>query len=169
MRLKNFSKKIGQKKVLVRCGLNVPFDESGKISDDLSDTLTSRLGPRLFATAGIRPDDIDIIEVHDATSPSEIITLIELGLCPGKDAAKWIDEGYLDIDGRLPTNTSGGLAAKGHPIGATGLGQIHEIVLQLRGEAGPRQVAGPRIGMAHNGGGILGVDAAAMAMHIFKT
>jgi acetyl-CoA acetyltransferase len=142
---------------------------SGKISDDLSDTLTSRLGPRLFATAGIRPDDIDIIEVHDATSPSEIITLIELGLCPGKDAAKWIDEGYLDIDGRLPTNTSGGLAAKGHPIGATGLGQIHEIVLQLRGEAGPRQVAGPRIGMAHNGGGILGVDAAAMAMHIFKT
>lgn len=141
---------------------------SGKISDDLRDTLTSRLGPRLFEAAGIRPENIDIIEVHDATSPSEIITLIELGLCPGEDAAKWIDEGYLDIDGRLPTNTSGGLAAKGHPIGATGLGQIHEIVLQLRGEAGPRQVAGPRLGMTHNGGGILGVDAAAMAMHIFR-
>ena len=141
---------------------------SGKISDDLSDTLTNRLAPRLFAAAGINPGDIDIIEVHDATSPSEIITLIELGLCPGEDAPKWIDKGYLDIDGRLPTNTSGGLASKGHPIGATGLGQIHEIVLQLRGETGPRQVAGPRIGMTHNGGGILGVDAAAMAMHILR-
>lgn len=141
---------------------------SGKISDDLSDTLTSRLGPKLFQAAGVRPGDIDIIEVHDATSPSEIITLIELGLCPGEDAPKWIDEGYLDRDGKLPTNTSGGLASKGHPIGATGLGQIHEIVLQLRGEAGPRQVDGPKIGMTHNGGGILGVDAAAMALHVFK-
>lgn len=140
---------------------------SGKISDDLSDTLTSRIGPRIFEKAGMGPEDIDIIEVHDATSPSEIITLIELGLCPGEDAPKWIDEGYLELDGKLPSNTSGGLASKGHPIGATGMGQIHEVVLQLRGEAGKRQVKNPKTGMTHNGGGILGVDAAAMAMHIF--
>jgi len=140
---------------------------SGKISDDLSDTLTSRIGPQIFEKAGVGPEDIDIIEVHDATSPSEIITLIELGLCPGEDAPKWIDEGYLELDGKLPSNTSGGLASKGHPIGATGMGQIHEVVLQLRGEAGKRQVKNPKTGMTHNGGGILGVDAAAMAMHIF--
>lgn len=140
---------------------------SGKISDDLSDTLTSRLGPQIFETAGVGPEDIDIIEVHDATSPSEIITLIELGFCPGEDAPKWIDEGYLELDGKLPSNTSGGLASKGHPIGATGMGQIYEIVLQLRGEAGKRQVSNPKTGMTHNGGGILGIDAAAMAMHIF--
>ena len=141
---------------------------SGKPSAGLSDTLTKRLAPRAFAAAGISPADIDVIEVHDATSPSEIITLIELGLVPGDAAGHYIDSGLLEIEGLLPTNTSGGLASKGHPIGATGAGQIHEIVNQLRGTAGPRQVANPKIGMTHNGGGILGVDAAAMTLHIFK-
>ena len=142
---------------------------SGQRGDDMSDTLTRRLGPKAFETAGLAPEAIDMIEVHDATSPSEIITLIELGLCPGEAAGHWIDHGYLDITGRLPTNPSGGLAAKGHPIGATGLGQVHEIVQQLRGRADRRQVDRPKVGMTHNGGGILGVDAAAMAIHIFKT
>jgi acetyl-CoA acetyltransferase len=73
------------------------------------------------------------------------------------------------VEGRLPTNTSGGLASKGHPIGATGLGQVHEIVNQLRGTAGKRQVDAPKVGMTHNGGGILGLDAAAMSIHVFKT
>ncbi len=141
---------------------------SGKISDDLGDTLTKRLGPKAFETAGVGPEDIDVIEVHDATSPSEIITLIELGICPGEDAPKWIDQGYLEVNGKKPSNTSGGLVTKGHPIGATGLGQIHEIVNQLRGSAGNRQVQEAKIGMTHNGGGILGVDAAAMAIHILK-
>ncbi len=141
---------------------------SGKISDDLGDTLTKRLGPRAFDVAGLGPEDIDVIEVHDATSPSEIITLIELGICPGEEAPKWIDEGYLEVDGKKPSNTSGGLVTKGHPIGATGIGQIHEIVNQLRGTAGGRQVNDAKIGMTHNGGGILGVDAAAMAIHILK-
>ncbi len=141
---------------------------SGQLGNDMSDTLTRRLGPKAFEKAGIGPDEIDVIEVHDATSPSEIITLIELNLCPGDEAGHWIDNGSMEINGRLPTNTSGGLASKGHPIGATGLGQVHEIVQQLRGDAGKRQVNGPKVGMAHNGGGILGVDAAAMAVHIFK-
>ena len=141
---------------------------SGKISHDVGDTLTRRLGKRAFEMSGCGPEDLDMIEVHDATSPSEIITLIELGICPGEEAARWIDEGYMDVDGKMPTNTSGGLASKGHPIGATGLGQVHEIVHQLRGTAGKRQVADAKVGMTHNGGGILGVDAAAMAIHILK-
>lgn len=141
---------------------------SGKIGDDLDDTLTKRLAPKVFEAAGVGVEEIDVIEVHDATSPSEIITLIELGICRGGDAAKWIDEGYLEVDGRMPSNTSGGLASKGHPIGATGAGQIHEIVQQLRGAAGRRQVKDAKIGMTHNGGGILGIDAAAMVLHIFK-
>ncbi len=141
---------------------------SGRISDDLKDTLTRRLAPRAYEAAGIGPKEIDVIEVHDATSPSEIISLIELGLVPGESAAEWIDKGFLEINGRLPSNPSGGLTAKGHPIGATGLGQIHEIVNQLRGTAGERQVDHPKVGMTHNGGGILGVDAAAMALHILK-
>ncbi len=141
---------------------------SGRITDDLSDTLTKRTGPKAFEAAGIGPEDIDVIEVHDATSPSEIITLIELGICPPDEAARWIDEGVMDVNGKKPSNTSGGLASKGHPIGATGMGQIYEITQQLRGDAGKRQVNNPKVGMTHNGGGILGIDAAAMALHIFK-
>ncbi|MBC2715481.1 MAG: thiolase family protein [Desulfobacteraceae bacterium] len=141
---------------------------SGKLGTDMDDTISKRIGPKAFEKAGISPEDVDVIEVHDATSPSEIITLIELNMVPGDESPYWIDKGFLEIDGKLPTNTSGGLASKGHPIGATGLGQVHEIVLQLRGEAGKRQVNNPKIGMTHNGGGILGVDAAAMAIHIFK-
>lgn len=141
---------------------------SGKISDEIGDTLTKRLGPRLYESSGLGPGDIDIIEVHDATSPSEIITLIELGIVKGDDAPEWIDKGYLEINGKIPSNTSGGLVTKGHPIGATGLGQIHEIIMQLRGTAGKRQVSNPKVGMTHNGGGILGVDAAAMALHMLK-
>ncbi|MBU2489856.1 MAG: thiolase family protein [Proteobacteria bacterium] len=141
---------------------------SGRLGQDFDDTLTLRTGKKIFEKASVGPKDIDLVEVHDATSPSEIFALIELGLVPGDRAAEYIDSGFLEINGRLPTNTSGGLASKGHPIGATGLGQIHEVVRQLRGEAGARQVKNARVGMTHNGGGILGVDAAAMALHIFK-
>lgn len=126
------------------------------------------LAPGVFEQAGIGPGDIDVIEVHDATAPSEIMSLIQLGICPGEEASKWIEEGTLEIMGGMPTNTSGGLETKGHPVGATGVGQIFEIVAQLRGQAGGRQVKSPKAGMTHNGGGILGADAAAMALHIFK-
>ncbi len=126
------------------------------------------LAPGAFEQAGIGPGDIDVIEVHDATAPSEIMSLIQLGICPGEEACKWIDEGTLEITGAMPTNTSGGLETKGHPVGATGVGQIFEIVAQLRGQAEGRQVPHPKTGMTHNGGGILGADAAAMALHIFK-
>jgi acetyl-CoA acetyltransferase len=142
---------------------------SGRLNNDLEDTLTRRLGVQAFEKAGCGPGDIDVIEVHDATSPSEIITLIELGICPGEEAAQWVDEGHLEVDGKMPTNTSGGLSSKGHPIGATGLGQVHEVVHQLRGTSGKRQVDDPKVGMTHNGGGIMGVDAAAMAIHVFKS
>ncbi len=143
---------------------------SGKLGYDLDDTLTRRVGKKAFETAGIGPEDVDVIEIHDATSPSEIIALIELGICPPEEAAKWIDEGYMELDGKMPTNSSGGLASKGHPIGATGLAQVYEVVNQLRGTAGDRQVPGnPKIGMTQNGGGILGIDGAAMAFHILKS
>ncbi|MFO7963774.1 MAG: thiolase family protein [Desulfobacterales bacterium] len=142
---------------------------SGKITFDTGDSVTRRLVPKIYASAGIGPEDIDVVEVHDATSPSEIMFLIELGLCPEDEAVRWIETGELELDGRMPSNPSGGLASKGHPIGATGAAMIFEIVMQLRGEAGKRQVLNaPKVGMTHNGGGILGIDAASMALHIFK-
>jgi acetyl-CoA acetyltransferase len=162
------SKKIAEKLTTPSVWIAASVVGSGRISDDIGDTLTRRLAPHAYESAGIGPEDIDVIEVHDATTPSEIISLIELGLVPGEDAPAWIDNGDLDIDGRLASNPSGGLTSKGHPIGATGLGQIHEIVHQLRGTAGKRQAVNPKVGMTHNGGGILGIDAAAMALHILK-
>jgi acetyl-CoA acetyltransferase len=142
---------------------------SGKIAFDLEESLTKRLSPKVFEMADCKPEDIDIIEVHDATSPSEIIALIDLCLCPGSEAVEWIENGALELSGRLPCNTSGGLTTKGHPVGATGCSQIYEIVQQLRHEAGPRQAANtPKIGMTQNGGGIIGIDAAAMTLHIFS-
>ena len=131
-------------------------------------SVTDRLSKKLYERTGIGPEDVDVVEVHDATSPSEIMSLIQLGICKGEEAAEWIDEGYLEVDGKVPCNTSGGLVTKGHPIGATGCGQIYEIVKQLKGEAGARQVKNPKIGMTHNGGGIIGIDASAMALHLFK-
>ena len=142
---------------------------SGKITFEEGDSVTKRLTPKIYEAAGIGPEDIDVIEVHDATSPSEIMALIELGIFPGEDAAQWIEDGHLELDGRMPSNPSGGLTTKGHPVGATGCGMIYEIVKQLREEAGKRQVLNkPRIGMTHNGGGILGIDGASMALHVFK-
>jgi acetyl-CoA acetyltransferase len=131
-------------------------------------TMTERLSSDLYEKTGMGPEDIDVLEVHDATSPSEIMSLIQLGICKGEDAPKWIDEGYLEINGKVPCNTSGGLVSKGHPVGATGCGQIYEIVTQLKGEAGARQTKNPKVGMTHNGGGIIGIDASAMALHLFE-
>ncbi|MFT6288466.1 MAG: acetyl-CoA acetyltransferase [Alcanivorax sp.] len=141
---------------------------SGKVGTDLDDTLTRRMGKKLFESGDIGPEDIDVAEVHDTTSSTEIIDLIDLNLCPGELAGQRIDEGYYDQTGVLPTNPSGGLISKGHPIGATGLGQIYEVVQQLRGDAGKRQVDNPKVALTHNGGGILGIDTGAMALHVFK-
>lgn len=141
---------------------------SGKVSTDLDDTITKRTAQKLYESSGIGPQDIDVLEVHDTTSSAEIIDLIEMDLCPGEEAAARIENGTFDLDGSLPCNPSGGLTTKGHPIGATGVGQIHEIVTQLRGQAGKRQAGSPKVGLTHNGGGILGIDAAALALHVFK-
>lgn len=140
---------------------------SGSLKAD-GEAVAEVLAPIVYTRAGVGPEEVDVIEVHDAAAPSEIMALIQLGICPGEEATRWIDEGRLEIQGAMPTNPSGGLQSKGHPVAATGVGQIHEIVTQLRGEAGTRQVRAPRIGMTHNGGGILGADAAAMCLHIFK-
>jgi acetyl-CoA acetyltransferase len=119
------------------------------------------LGARqAYEIAGIGPEDVSVAEVHDATAMGEIIQLENLGFCAFGDGGAISARGDTAIGGRIPVNPSGGLESKGHPIGATGLGQIHELVTQLRGEAGPRQVEGARIALAENGGGIHGIEEA---------
>jgi len=121
-----------------------------------------------FEEASIGPADLSVIECHDASAPAEILAYESLGLCAKGDGGKLIDEGATQLGGRIPVNTSGGLLRKGHPVGATGLAQIVELTEQLQGRSGARQVAGARIGLAHNGGGSVGSDAAAMCVTILK-
>lgn len=126
-----------------------------------------RAALRAFEKAGIGPEDINVIEVHDAMAPAELLLYEELGLCKKGEAGRMIDEGITAINGRFAVNPSGGLAAKGHPISATGLAQICEVVWQLRGEAGARQVANAKVGITENSGGwTMANDNAACAITV---
>jgi acetyl-CoA acetyltransferase len=120
-----------------------------------------------YEQAGLGPHDLDIVEVHDATTVSELSFMLDLGVCESQEVKEWIDKGWTGINGKVAFNTSGGLVSKGHPVGATGLGMIAEVVWQLRGEAGERQVDDAQVGLTLNGGGVLGAEPAAMSIHIF--
>ncbi len=106
-----------------------------------------------YKMAGVKPDDIDLAEVHDCFTIAEIIAIEDLGFCKKGEGGKVTEQGETAIGGRIPVNTSGGLKGKGHPVGATGIAQAVEIVQQLRGEAGKRQVDGAEVGLTHNVGG----------------
>jgi acetyl-CoA acetyltransferase len=123
---------------------------------------------RAYAKAEIDPADIDVVELHDATSFAEILQVENLGLCARGDGGASMERGRFTYGGDVVVNPSGGLVSKGHPIGATGLSMIHELVCQLRGEAGPRQVVNARIGVSENGGGVIGVEEAATAITILE-
>lgn len=129
--------------------------------------IVQRVSLQAYEKSGVGPEDIGVIELHDASAPAELMTYEELGLCQPGEGGKLIDEGATEINGRIPVNPSGGLLAKGHPVGATGVAQICEIFWQLRGEAGKRQVNNPRIGMTENGGGMVRGEAAALSIHLF--
>jgi acetyl-CoA acyltransferase len=129
--------------------------------------VVTRVSNLAYEKAGVGPKDLSVIELHDASAPAELITYEELGLCKPGEGGKLIDDGVTEIGGRIPVNPSGGLLAKGHPVGATGVAQICEIFWQLRGEAGKRQVANPKIGLTENGGGMVRGEAAAMSVHVF--
>jgi len=122
-----------------------------------------------YEEAGIGPADLDIVECHDATAPAEIFAYESLGLCPKGDGGRLVDTGDTALGGRVPVNTSGGLLRKGHPVGATGLAQIVELTEQLQGRSGARQVDGAKVGLAHNGGGTIGTDVAALCVTILST
>lgn len=119
-----------------------------------------------YARAGLGPNDIDVAEVHDASAMGEIIQVENLGLVLFGEGGPAAERGDFTLGGRVPVNTSGGLESKGHPLGATGIGQLYELVTQLRGEAGARQVDGARHAMQENGGGLQGIEEAALAIHI---
>lgn len=130
--------------------------------------LGERLSKIAYERAGVGPEDIDVAELHDATAFGEVYNAEAMGFCPKGEGGLFAEQGHSRLGGRLPINTSGGLESKGHPVGATGVGQIAELVWQLRGEAEGRQVENARIGLAENGGGNIGIEEAAMVITILQ-
>ncbi|NUZ08793.1 thiolase family protein [Piscinibacter koreensis] len=134
--------------------------------EDVGQHITVKASKLAYERAGVGPQEISVAEVHDATAIGEIVQSENLGFCEFGAGGALAESGATTIGGRIPINTSGGLESKGHPIGATGIGQLHELVTQLRGEAGARQVQGARLAMAENGGGLYGIEEAVCAITI---
>ncbi|MCY4549311.1 MAG: thiolase family protein [Defluviicoccus sp.] len=131
--------------------------------------ITVRGAAEAYEMAGLGPEDIDVAEVHDAFTIAELLYYEALGFCARGDAAGLLEDGETSLGGRIPVNPSGGLLSKGHPVGATGAAQMVEIVRQLRGACGARQVEGAKVGLTHcTGGGISGFDHGACSIHIFS-
>ncbi len=146
---------------------------SGQASDtiglyerqDLTSLRAAKLAAKeAYKTAGVKPNDIEVAEVHDCFTIAEIIAYEDLGFCEQGKGGKMIEEGTTTLEGRIPINTSGGLKSKGHPVGATGTAQACEIFLQLTEQAEKRQVKGAEIGLAHNVGG----SGATATVHILR-
>jgi len=158
------AKQFTSKPVLVRASVL----GSGSDRNPGDPDITTRVAHKAYEMAGVGPEDLNVVECHDASAPAELVIYEELGLCKPGEGGKLIDTKATYVDGPIPVNTSGGLISKGHPIGATGVAQIYEIYSQLRGEAGDRQVRNPKVGLTENGGGMVKGEAAALAVHILS-
>ena len=161
-----FAEKLGALPRATAIRASVLMSGDHRDPDRLCDHVARKASRRAYEIAGLGPKDVDVVECHDATAFGEILQSETLGFYEFGDGGPAAERGETSLGGRTPFNPSGGLESKGHPIGATGLGQIFELVGQLRGENGSRQVDGARIALAENGGGLRGVEEAAVAVTI---
>jgi len=139
-----------------------PYEEACQVLPNVN-TLTRNAANQAYQQAGIGPDDLDLVELHDCFATAELLHYENLGLCKDGEAGKLIDDGTTALDGKIPVNVSGGLLSKGHPLGATGIANVYEVSTHLRGEAGKRQVEGATLGMTH----VIGLGSAC-AIHILE-
>jgi acetyl-CoA acetyltransferase len=142
---------------------------SGWDHDYGSEGLSEVCAREAYEEAELGPEDLSVVELHDASAPAELMAYESIGLCAKGEGGPLVASGATKLGGRIPVSTSGGLLRKGHPIGATGIAQIVEITEQIQGRAGARQVAGARAGLCHNGGGNIGADAAAQCVTILTS
>ena len=157
----------GSRDRAVKVLASVVQTSSARRIDEPHKNITHLAARKAYERAGIEAAEVNVAEVHDATAMGEILNAEALMLVAFGEGGPAAERGDFTIGGRIPINPSGGLESKGHPIGATGLAQIHELVTQLRGEAGRRQVAGARIAIHENGGGLYGIEEAVVAVNIF--
>ena len=139
-----------------------PWQERDLVMPDVN-SCTRKAAKAAYDMAGIGPEDVDLVELHDCFATAEILHYENLGLCGDGEAGKLIDDGDVALGGRIPVNVSGGLLSKGHPLGATGIANIYEVSTHLRGEAGARQVEGAKIGLTH----VIGLGSAC-GIHVLE-
>ena len=139
-----------------------------RAADDFAQHIGRLAALDAYDQAAIDPQDIDVVEVHDASAYAEIQQIENLGLCPIGEGGAFTEAGHTKLGGKVPVNPSGGLVSKGHPVGATGIMQLHELATQLRGEAQQRQVANARIAVAENGGGFYETKEAATVVTVLE-
>ena len=152
----------------IKVSASVIATGSDRDPDDATRHVTRLASQKAYERAGAGPKDMSVAEVHDASAIAEIMQTENLGFCEIGEGRPLAESGATEIGGRIPVNPSGGLESKGHPIGATGLGQIHELAVQLRGEARERQVDDARFGIAENGGGMHGIEEAVACVTILE-
>ncbi len=157
----------GSKRRSVIVKASVISTATSRDAEDLDQHLTRRAARQAYDMASVDPRDVQLAEVHDATAMGELMQTENLGLCAEGEGGRFAEAGETTLGGRVPVNPSGGLESKGHPIGATGLGQVFEIVMQLRGECGQRQVEGATIAIQENGGGIWGIEESVAHIGIY--
>lgn len=151
----------------VRILASVLRTATARDAEALDQHLTRQAAQQAYEAAGLGPQDMHVAEVHDATAMGELMQVENLGLCGPGEGGAFAEAGHTTLGGRIPVNPSGGLESKGHPIGATGLGQVFELVMQLRGECGARQVPGARFAIQENAGGIWGVEESVAHIGIY--
>ena len=139
-----------------------PYTDRDLVMPDVN-ACTRLAAKDAYEQAGIGPEDVNLVELHDCFATAEMLHYENLGLCKDGEAGKMIDEGHVELGGKVPVNVSGGLLSKGHPLGATGIANIYEICTHLRGEAGKRQVESAKIGMTH----VIGLGTAC-GIHILE-
>ena len=139
-----------------------PYNDRDLVMPDVN-ACTRLAAEQAYDMAGVGPEDINLVELHDCFATAEMLHYENLGLCSDGEAGKMIDDGHVQLGGKIPVNVSGGLLSKGHPLGATGIANIYEVCTHLRGEAGERQVDGARLGMTH----VIGLGTAC-GIHILE-
>ncbi len=163
-RLKSMSAEVRRRAVKISASVltSDPYTESSQVQPDVN-TLTRNAAAQAYETAGVGPEDLDLVELHDCFATAELIHYDNLGLCERGGAGEFIDSGAPFRDGATPVNVSGGLISKGHPIGATGVANVYEVTTHLRGEAEERQIPDAKVGLAH----VIGLGSAC-AIHILE-
>jgi benzoylsuccinyl-CoA thiolase BbsB subunit len=165
----DIAKRYTVRPVIIAASIIRSGDYAFRQKDITFSDMTYKAAKDAYTMAGAGPENINLCELHDAFAVNELQHYVELGFCERGEEVKLLMDGTTSLGGRLPVNPSGGLLSKGHPLSATGVAQIAEIIWQLRGQAGNNQISHAKIGIAHTmGGEVAGLEAGAVGIHILK-